>query len=773
MGDGDPDGALAAFKGELARLRADAGAPSLRTMMAQSELLDRELARATLADLFRGEHLPSWPNVETVLVVLDALARSRHRPLPPERTDPDRWRARYLQVREAVEAVRRWGRPLVVGQVPPLAAHFQRRGTADELDAVLADGSLRSAVLSGLGGAGKTQLAADLVARAVRERRVDLVVWINADSRESVLRGYARALSELDETDGSDLEESAERFLDRLGTTPLRWLVVLDDLAEPGVLHGLWPSALGPGRTVVTTRRRDAALAAGGRRMVPVRLFTPAEAADYLRGKLEPYGELTAGAEELAADLGLLPLALSQAAAYIADRRISCADYRDRLAAQGLAAVIPEPAALPDDQALTLSRIWALSVDRADELSPAGLARPALVLLSVLDPNGVPVLLFGSGPALAYLREFRPAGPADGRDALACLDRLSLVDLDARGRTELVRVHALVQRATRDRLSPSTVDRVVRTAADALLAVWPEREVDADLAQALRSNAAAVLAYDADGLWRAGVHPLHVRLGRSLGESGDLAAAVELFARLARTAADRLGRQHLDTVRARGEHLYWRAERGDAGAVLADQDAVVAELTALLGPDDPEVLLALVYRHRWSGLSGHPRDGAVAMEAVAARLAVVVGPDHETTLTARNDIAHLRAASGQVEQAIADYEELLKDRTRVFGPEHPHVIITHNGLAFWLSAAGEHRRALTEYTALTGVAERALGRHHPNTLAIKASALRVRGLLGDAPAAAAELSELLNDFIRVLGAEHPRTVRTKEYLAALRRTAQS
>jgi NB-ARC domain/Tetratricopeptide repeat len=770
--DAVPDGALAAFKDELSRLRADAGAPSLRTMMAQSELLGRELARATLADLFRGEHLPSWPNVETVLVVLDAVARSRRAPLPPERTDPDRWRTRYLQVREAVEVVRRWGRPLVVGPVPPLAAHFQHRGSADELDAALADGSLRSAVLSGLGGAGKTQLAADLVARAVRDRRVDLVVWINAGSRDSVLRGYARALSELYDGDSAGLDESAERFLDRLGTTPLRWLVVFDDLAEPGVLHGLWPTALGPGRTVVTTRRRDAALAAGGRRVVPVRMFTPAEAAGYLRAKLEPYGELTAGAEELATDLGLLPLALSQAAAYILDRRISCADYRDRLAADRLAAVIPEPAALPDDQAVTLGRIWSLSVDRADELTPAGLARPALVLLSVLDPNGVPALLFRSEPVLAYLREFRAVGPAAGRDALTCLDRLSLVDLDARGPAELVRVHALVQRATRDRLSASTVDRLVRTAADGLLAAWPDRELDADLAQLLRSNAATVLAHDPDGLWTDGVHPLRFRLGRSLGESGDLAAAVDLFARLARAAGDRLGPLHPDAVRARGDHVYWRAERGDVGAVLAEQDAVVADLTAVLGPDHPETLLAEVYRHRWTGMSGSPAAGLAGLDALAARMVRVLGPDHDNTLTARNDLAFLRAVSGQAERAAADFEALLADRVRLLGPDHPHVIITRNDLAYWLSAAGHHRRALAEFDALSGVAERALGRHHPNTLAIKASALRVRGLLGDAAAAAAELSELLNDFIQVLGESHPRTVRTREYLALLRHPAQ-
>lgn len=154
-----------------------------------------------------------------------------------------------------------------------------------------------------------------------------MLVWVTAGSRQAVVERYAQAGVELCRADPNNQERAAESFLAWLapgaGGRPCRWLVVLDDLADPEDLSGLWPPAGPHGRVLVTTRRRDAALAFGGRPPIEVGLFTDREASAYLtdclagHGRTAPPGQTAA----LAADLGYLPLALSQAAAYITDSR--------------------------------------------------------------------------------------------------------------------------------------------------------------------------------------------------------------------------------------------------------------------------------------------------------------------------------------------------------------------------------------------------------------------------------------------------------------------
>jgi hypothetical protein len=127
--------------------------------------------------------------------------------------------------------------------------------------------------------------------------------------------------------------------------TDLWWLLVLDDLQRPGDLNELWPPAAASaaaGQVLVTTRLREAALAGAGRRTVAVSVFTPHEARTYLQAQLggrAPQPE----ADALARALGMLPLALGEAAAYIGNADITIGRYLDLLATRLLRDVVPEP----------------------------------------------------------------------------------------------------------------------------------------------------------------------------------------------------------------------------------------------------------------------------------------------------------------------------------------------------------------------------------------------------------------------------------------------
>lgn len=236
---------------------------------------------------------------------------------------------------------------------------------------------------------------------------LDFVMWVSATSREAILGGYTEAASQLGhQTPSGAAEKAAGWFRSWLQNTERSWLVVLDDLADPADLIGLWPD--GPaGSTVVTTRRTDAALFGQGRRRITVGLFSPGEAGAYFVQKLglDPDSGEIAEVDRLADELEHLPLALAQAATFMLDRGESCAGYRARLADQrrAVAELFP-PDALADDYRATVAATWSISMDAADQLPPRRWASALLRVLSVLDPNGVPIEVVDTNNVLRCVR---------------------------------------------------------------------------------------------------------------------------------------------------------------------------------------------------------------------------------------------------------------------------------------------------------------------------------------------------------------------------------
>ncbi|WP_177328313.1 ATP-binding protein (plasmid) [Streptomyces atratus] len=137
--------------------------------------------------------------------------------------------------------------PRQVGVIPTRAQSFQHRAEVEQLRAVVDGGgtAVLCQVLTGTGGVGKTQLAADYARAAWGSGGVDVLVWITASTRSAVVFGYAQAGVEVLGADPGGREQAARLFLAWLepkpGARPCRWLVVLDDLADPAGLRGLWP----------------------------------------------------------------------------------------------------------------------------------------------------------------------------------------------------------------------------------------------------------------------------------------------------------------------------------------------------------------------------------------------------------------------------------------------------------------------------------------------------------------------------------------------------
>ncbi|MFE9882490.1 FxSxx-COOH system tetratricopeptide repeat protein [Streptomyces sp. NPDC005784] len=657
--------------------------------------------------------------------------------------------------------------PHQVGARPHQAEAFQQRTARAALDAALALNG--TAVLAGMGGVGKTQLAAEFARRRWEAGDLDLLLWVSAYSRDAIVSSYAQAAKDLIlGTDGETTEQAATRFLVWLEQSGKRYLVVLDDVADAVAVQDLWPADGPGGCTIVTSRRRDATLLAG-RKLVGVGVFTEQEAGGYLTARLP--AELADDVEGVAADLGLLPLALSHAAAYMIDQDLTCAGYRRRFAdrRRNLARLFPDEHALFDGTSRTVATTWALSIEAADRSARAGLARRVLGLAAVLDPDGIPESVFTTERAVEFTGAGLPddAGPLDGsdvRDGLRTLHRFSLVT----HRASMVRVHALVQRVVREALPPDQLTATARAAAGALVDVWPEIYRSAD-AQLLRSSTSAIHRTVPEALWdRAeGVHPVLLRMARSLKDGALLSVGIEFTRRLAAEADQQLGSGHLDTFVLRNRLVDHLSDAGHLEEAQMIGEAVVAEASRALAPDHP---IALSARHTLGyhrGQAGHPAAAVLELGAVLDDWIRVFGRDDPTAFVIADQLAYWQGKAGDVPGAIARLQELLPVIAGALGTDHRETLQIRGNLGFWLGDAGDPDTAVVTLRAVLDDMVRVLGADHRDVSVARHNLAHWSAKAGDIAGAAAELETLLPERVQMFGPDHRDTLATRNRLAEL------
>ena len=680
-------------------------------------------------------------------------------------------------------AVRLAPRPVFLAGREELLAALKARLTGD------GGAGPKVVALCGLGGAGKTSVALEYAHRQLGQ--VGVAWQFGAEDPAVLAAGFGELAAQLGAADRGDPVAAVHAVL-RASQAP--WLLVFDNAPDRESVAAFAPPA-GPGRVLITSRNQ---IWPPGQ-AVEVPVLDPQVAAEFLVRRTGDPDE--PAATELAGELGGLPLALEQAAAYVQASRENLAGYvalfrlrRADLLSRGE----------PTGYSRTVAATWRLAFEDVQQTAPgaAGLLR----LLAFCAPEAIPLrLLLQPRPGLAgrfgeevaTVLEPLLEDPLAAGDAIAALRRYSLITPAAGGSLS---VHRLVQAVTADQM-PAELASQWRLAAATLIedaipadteppATWP-------VCAALLPHAQAALADNSDGmarmanyLGRSGSYaaarnlqrkvvearervpgPEHPRtldarsnLARWTGEAGDPAAARDLFAALLPVDERVLGPEHPDTLDARSNLARWTGEAGDRAAARDLFAALLPVDERVFGPEHPYTLTTRGNLARWTGEAGDP---ATARDQVAALLPVserVSGPEHPHTLTARARLAYLTGAAGDPAAARDMYAALLPVRERVLGPEHPDTLTTRSNLARWTGEAGDPATARDLFAALLPVDERVLGPQHPYTLTTHANLARSTGEAGD-PAAARDLfAALLPVDERVLGPQHPYTLTARHQL---------
>ncbi len=678
---------------------------------------------------------------------------------------------------------------------PPLLL-AGREDLLAELDTRLAGGGgsgLRTVVLCGLGGVGKTSVAVEYAHRHLAE--TGLAWQFPAEDPTVLTDDFARLAAQLGARELLDARDPVASVHAVLAAFPAGWLLLFDNAPDQASVQRFLPPA-GHGRVLVTSQ---SALWPPGQAMeVPV-LDVPVAAGFLVTRTGDPDGQAAA---ELAGELGGLPLALEQAAAYIGASGDDLAGY--------LASFRQQRAEMfgrgePAGYGKTVATTWALAFDRLEQAEPgaAGLLR----LMACCAPEAVPLRLLlqhrpgldgklgpDVAPALVPLLDNRLAAG----DAVAALRRYSLVTPAGDG---LVSVHRLVQAVTIDQM-PGDLAGQWRQAAAAVI----EAAIPADtnppktwpVCAALLPHARVALADDSDGAARianylgqsgsyavardlerkiadavervlGAEHPdaliARGNLARWTGKAGDFAGARDQFAALLAACERVLGAEHPDTLRVRRSLAAWTGSAGDWAAVWSQFAALLPACERIFGAEHPDTLDVRARLAFWTGVAGDP---AAARDQYAALLAAcerVSGAEHPDTLAARARLADWTGSAGDWAAARDQYAALLPVRERISGAEHPDTLDGRGRLAWWTGEAGDPAAARDQFAALLPVIERVSGAEHPGTLDVRANLAWWTGSAGDWAAARDQYAALLPVRERISGAEHPDTLDVRAYLA--------
>jgi hypothetical protein len=591
---------------------------------------------------------------------------------------------------------------------PRLPVFVDREQDMAELETVMGqDPAAAPPVVHGLGGTGKSTLALQFAHRS--RERYNPVWWVSADSATSVTTGLADLAARLNpyENLAKTSAEAATWAISWL-QSHTGWLIVFDDAESP---HSLAPvlGTLAGGRHLITSRRATGWHRVG--RPLPLAVLPADAAADMLMRIVDPGDDADRAVfERLAVELGFLPLALEQAAAYIQHRQVAPAAYLDRLRRYPARMFAASGLSDESDRQRTIARIWQLSLEAIEGEEP--LAGEILRTFAWFAPDPIP-------RDLAY--RVREDDPLAVDDALALLHAYSMITLTP----ETVAIHRLVQAVARltdpadPYRTPQAIDRARDRAEQILLTSLPENPLfNVNSWPRWRDLLPHVLALtshigaDQDTPATAGILVEASGFLQGDGHSGEgieaAQRAVDAFERLQ-------GPDALDTLKARSYLASaYRAGGGLAAAAPLHQRNL-ADAARVLGEDHPETLVA---RANLAYLYAMEHDEERALELHERNLAAferVHGPDHPHTLNARANLASSFRETGNLARAIELHEQSAADYARVFGDGHAETVTARSNLAYAYQLAGDLDRAIPLHRRVLADRERLYGPDHGHT----------------------------------------------------------
>ncbi|GAP91468.1 putative acyl transferase acyl hydrolase lysophospholipase [Rosellinia necatrix] len=567
--------------------------------------------------------------------------------------------------------------------------------------------------LSGLGGVGKTQIALKIAYEA-KDTRGLLVIWLPAASDATFRQACTDSLKRLDIQLKEDVDHRV-LLRDHLNSDKAgEWVLVIDNIDATDILLGSEDQPVGisdflpdsdNGSILFTTRSSDIASMVAGSNVVQLKEMDPEEARQYLETKIQ-IDEARDGtaAVTLLNQLTYLPLAITQAAAFISRNKIPIQRYLELLHETESGKVDLVSWEFYDgnrykDSQNAVALTWQISFREICKTDNT--AAELLRFISRIEPKAIP-------------RSMLPIQKSNFQLVNAIGTLIGYAFLDIRDGGKAYDMHSLVHLATRTWVKVQGCEEDVINGTVTHLATifpiddWENRHIWREyLPHALRvvresskqENTAKL------GFW----------VGRCLMVDGRIQDAVELFEEVVSIQKTTLAKNHPHRLASQHTLAIAYKANGQVQQAVELLKEIVSIRKTTLAKDHPSRLasqhaLAIAYQ-----ANGQVQQAVELLEEVVSIQKTTLAKDHPHRLASQHALAIAYQANGQVQQAVKLLEEVVFIE-KTLAKDHPSRLASQHALAIAYQANGQVQQAVELLEEVVSI-QKTLAKDHFNRLA--------------------------------------------------------
>jgi len=625
------------------------------------------------------------------------------------------------------------------------------------------------AVVSGAGGIGKTQLAAEFAHR-YGTYFAGGVYWVSAESQASLT-------TDLSDCGGMVTDISRPAFdalpqperLQAVKTalhSELPRLLVLDNadhLSLPNLQAHL--PHTGGCRVLLTSRNE----VWGGSNFQPIQLATLTRPASVQLLQALCARLNHTEADSIAAELDDFPLALHLAGSYLANNPMAgVSRFLQRLQSEKLTMLAVAGSATPlspTRHSLDVRATFALSLEQLDASQPRDLNALAWLARCACCAPGETI------PEQLLRAAIQTKAEEDEElfhQAILRLRQVGLLTADEQGAG--VRLHRLLKDFVQAALAAEALhsaQSVVESAAISLANAQNKAGYPA-AGRGWRGQLLYLCASAAErGDARAAV--LLNNAGFALQMDGDYLSALPLFQRALAIREKVLRAEHPDTATSLNNLAFLYDRLGQSAQALPLFQRALAIREKVLGAEHPTTALSL---NNLAGLYYSQGQSAQALPLFQQALAInekVLGAEHPATAASLNNLAGLYYSQGQYAQALPLFQRALAISEKVLGAEHPATAQSLNNLALLYRNLGQSAQALPLFQQALAIHEKVLGAEHPTTATCLNNLAGLYESQGQSAQALPLYQRALAILEKTLGTHHPNTKTVRGNLEGLLR----